>query len=585
MVTDYTLLHGDCLEVMPTLAANSVDTIVTDPPYGLSFMGKDWDHGVPGVAFWREALRVAKPGAMLLAFGGSRTFHRLTCAIEDAGWEVRDCVMWLYGSGFPKSLDISKAIDKAAGEVREVVGKRVNADGRTRANESWANKRYESNIGQANIPYALRGLVTVPATLAAQQWHGWGTSLKPAFEPIIMAMKPLDGTFADNAAKWGVAGLNVDGARIATDWDTDPTRRGWQGGNATNCDSVFGNGGNERVSQPHAAGRWPANLILDEEAAAALDAQSGVSNAVSFRKNDRTAKQTKQHNAYGIYAARDKGYSNLGSGYPDSGGASRYFKVVKVAESDFSMYNISTLGGVICGQENTKDGVTSAGKRTESNGGSLRADGHGNSITGLFLLDAISITKTATLSIMTFPILSVSTSTNIGTCIIESESDISWLMGLNLESVSDASNGYLSIIFNGDQQAHIKATARIVSGQHSQNGANKTANTITPTCGSTTSATSSRFFYVAKASRRDRGEENIHPTCKPSELMRYLVRLTATPFGGVVLDPFCGSGTTGVACMLEGRQFVGIEREAEYVEIARRRIEGAMLPLLREAAD
>src|SRR5438270_11694305 len=118
------LIHGDCLDVMPSLPQSSVDTVISDPPYGLSFMGKAWDHGVPGVPFWQAALRVAKPGAMLLAFGGTRTFHRLTCAIEDAGWEIRDCLMWLYGTGFPKSLDISKAIDKAAGAEREVIGTR-----------------------------------------------------------------------------------------------------------------------------------------------------------------------------------------------------------------------------------------------------------------------------------------------------------------------------------------------------------------------------------------------------------------------------------------------------------------------------
>ena len=126
----WNIYHGDCREVMPTLHAESVDSIVCDPPYGLSFMGKGWDHGVPGVEFWAEALRVAKPGAHLLAFGGTRTYHRLACAIEDAGWEIRDCVMWVYGSGFPKSLDVSKAIDKAAGAEREVVGFKENSFGR-----------------------------------------------------------------------------------------------------------------------------------------------------------------------------------------------------------------------------------------------------------------------------------------------------------------------------------------------------------------------------------------------------------------------------------------------------------------------
>jgi site-specific DNA-methyltransferase (adenine-specific) len=156
------LIHGDCLDVMPVLLENCIDTIITDPPYGLEFMGKDWDHGVPGVPFWTAALRVAKPGAMLLAFGGTRTYHRLAAAIEDAGWDLRDCFMWLYGSGFPKSHDVSKRMKGAL----------------------------------------------------AERWAGWNPSLKPAWEPIIVAMKPLDGTFAVNAERHGVAGFNIDECRI-----------------------------------------------------------------------------------------------------------------------------------------------------------------------------------------------------------------------------------------------------------------------------------------------------------------------------------------------------------------------------------
>ena len=199
--------NGNCLDVMPTMEANSIDTIITDPPYGLKFMGKDWDFGVPGKRFWVEALRVAKPGAMLLAFGGTRTHHRLICAIEDAGWIIRDVIMWVYGSGFPKSHNISKAIDKASGAEREVTGKRMSA---------YASHSVESGAGfrpgeECKIEVPLTGS---PATLAGQLWDGWGTALKPAYEPIIIAMKPLDGTFANNALKWGVAGLWIDGGRL-----------------------------------------------------------------------------------------------------------------------------------------------------------------------------------------------------------------------------------------------------------------------------------------------------------------------------------------------------------------------------------
>ena len=233
----------------------SVDAIVTDPPYGLAsgptafledatsgrgFMGKEWDRGVPGPAFWREALRVAKPGAYLLAFGGTRAFHRMAVAIEDAGWEIRDCVCWLYGSGFPKSHDASKAIDRAAGAERE-------PDTYTGAN--GLNAVYGNNMG---------GGVTLakgaPATDAAREWAGWGTALKPAWEPIIMARKPLEGTVAANLLKHGTGALNIDGARVGA----EPTVR-------RNTAEMGYHGGNLSASYATGSpqGRWPANLMHD----------------------------------------------------------------------------------------------------------------------------------------------------------------------------------------------------------------------------------------------------------------------------------------------------------------------------------
>jgi DNA modification methylase len=196
------VIHGDCLDVMRQLPDGCVDAIVSDPPYGLSFMGKGWDHAVPGVEFWTEALRVAKPGAHMVAFGGTRTFHRLAVAIEDAGWEVRDCLSWLHGSGFPKSH-----------------------------NGPWG-----------------------------------GTALKPAWEPIILARKPLAGTVAANVAEYGTGGINVDGCRIGTDGGTT---KGSAPKGASN--GIYGNGINGDCDiVPLNAGRWPANVVLDEDAAAML---------------------------------------------------------------------------------------------------------------------------------------------------------------------------------------------------------------------------------------------------------------------------------------------------------------------------
>ena len=247
----YRLLNGDCLNTMPTLEENSIDAIVTDPPYGLSFMGKDWDHGVPGEAFWREALRVAKPGAHLLAFGGSRTVHRLTCAIEDAGWEIRDTIMWVYGSGFPKSHNVSKAIDKEAGAEREYVGEGVYASRKPRPYEGGTALNISVKDNRQGNP------ITAPGTPLARQWDGWGTALKPAHEPIIMARKPFPGTVAQNVTTWGTGAINVDGGRV----DGIP----WQAHDATGLAKKFFTEGVAPVvhEEPHPNGRWPANLIHD----------------------------------------------------------------------------------------------------------------------------------------------------------------------------------------------------------------------------------------------------------------------------------------------------------------------------------
>ncbi len=247
--------HGDCREVMQAMDAESVDSIVSDPPYGLSFMGKGWDHGVPGVEFWEAALRVAKPGAHLLAFGGTRTFHRLTVAIEDAGWDIRDCLMWVYGSGFPKSHDVSKAIDKAAGAERELGPKRVSADG-TVAHDG-AGKRHEGyeRPWRADKQAVERNTrISYPATDAARQWQGWGTALKPAWEPIILARKPLSGTVAENVLRHGTGALNVDGCRVVDEVLAAQVRGVTRMGTFQDAE------GNET---PERTCRWPANVIHD----------------------------------------------------------------------------------------------------------------------------------------------------------------------------------------------------------------------------------------------------------------------------------------------------------------------------------
>ena len=232
------ILVGDCKEQMAKMPDNSVDSIVTDPPYGLEFMGKEWDKGVPPVDYWQEALRILKPGGHLLSFGGSRTYHRMACAVEDAGFEIRDQVMWVYGSGFPKSLDVSKAMDKAAGHWRGRAGRAIGGS------VAMSGARYEcSDKGE-------------PITPEAKQWDGWGTALKPAHEPIVVARKPLDGTVANNVLAYGTGALNIEGCRVGSDGGTK--REGES--NALGNFEIFTTGhGIAKIE----AGRWPANFIHD----------------------------------------------------------------------------------------------------------------------------------------------------------------------------------------------------------------------------------------------------------------------------------------------------------------------------------
>ena len=317
------LYQGDCQTILPTLAAGSVDAVVTDPPYGLSFMGKAWDHGVPGVDFWRAVLARVKPGTHLLAFGGTRTFHRLACALEDAGWEIRDTIMWVYGSGFPKSLDVSKAIDKAAGAERE--GTIPNP---------YAARRpgpvAETNIPGAEYGFGTNHLLTAPATAAAAKWQGWGTALKPAWEPILVCRKPLAGTVAENVLAHGTGGINVDGCRIAVDPAIDDMARHverkpritqtWREG------SGFKNEHNE-LTGVLPSGRWPANLCHDgsEEVLAGFPHNAG-DNGTHMR-----GKKSTPGSGQGIFAGGAKSDANC---YTDSGSAARFFYCSKASRGE-----------------------------------------------------------------------------------------------------------------------------------------------------------------------------------------------------------------------------------------------------------
>jgi site-specific DNA-methyltransferase (adenine-specific) len=298
------IIHGDCFDVLKNIPDSSIDLILTDPPYGLSFMGKNWDHGVPGVQFWIEALRVAKPGAHLFAFGGTRTFHRLAVAIEDAGWEIRDTIMWVYGSGFPKSLDVSKAIDKMAGANREVVGSKEVSDMRG-GNFKTSNGRILVNI-------------TAPATEDAKQWQGWGTALKPAFEPITVARKPLTGTVAENVLQWGTGGINIDGCRVGCEGKPVFINGVERDRNRSSYDT----GGSNRTGKITTQGRWPANFIHD-----------GSEEVVGLFPETKSGKMKEGQirTSKPLFGSKT---DHIAETYGDSGSAARFFNCAKASKSE-----------------------------------------------------------------------------------------------------------------------------------------------------------------------------------------------------------------------------------------------------------
>lgn len=443
------LYLGDCLDALRTMPAASVDAVVCDPPYELGFMGKSWDSS--GIAFdpatWREALRVLKPGGHLLAFGGTRTYHRIGVAIEDAGFEIRDSLIWQYSSGFPKSLNVAIAIDKAAGAMGHR-GKAIIVAG--------------DGGQQANLVNPQGAPAHEPITDGAKRWTGWGTALKPAFEPVVVARKPLEGTAAANVLKYGTGALNVDGCRVASaDALVRPP--------IDRQDNVTFNKGLGAGVQVEPGGRWPANVLFTHapgcgaEACepgcpvAALDAQSGV-----IKNGNGMGGAKVYQNECGQFAGMG-GTTKLiaHTNYHDTGGASRFFTVADYGPDD-------DLPGAQPGE-------------------------------APFLYQSKANRK-------------------------EREAGCE---GLPARTGAEA----------------VGREEGSAGTQSPRAGAGRTADSV----------------------------RNHHNTVKPVAVMRWLCRLV-TPPGGTVLDPFMGSGTTGIAALREGFDFIGCEREPEYLLIAEARI-------------
>lgn len=361
---EFDLFHdveqGDCLELLKSFPDNSIDSVVTDPPYGLSkepdmvevlkhwlagddykhnskgFMGKSWDSFVPGPSVWREVFRVLKPGGHMLVFSGTRTYDLTVLAIRLAGFEIRDQLAWMYGTGFPKSLDVSKTIDNHLGAVRASVGVRSGT-----GNKMMCARENGKGFGPVVT-------ITTPGSVEGAQWEGWGTALKPAQEPIALCRKPLVGTVAKNVLTHGTGGLNVDGCRVGKEMVGCGGGAGG-GGTWNETNSGLGKSGNPRPVE----GRWPANVLLDEGAAEVLDEQSGVSKSPSG--------QITQGGDHFSIGSNKKTRGTKFQGHGDSGGASRFFYVAKASkgerEKGLENFRTASAGELTGGRKEGSDGL------------------------------------------------------------------------------------------------------------------------------------------------------------------------------------------------------------------------------------
>jgi len=523
------ILHGDCLAEMEWMANESVDSIVTDPPYGLNFMSKHWDYDVPGVNVWRECLRVLKPGGHLLSFFGTRTYHRGVIPIEDAGFEIRDQIGWTYGSGFPKSR-----------------------------NGPWG-----------------------------------GTALKPAWEPIVMARKPIVGTVAQNFERYGVGGLNIDGCRVEhTTVDggslaTNPHLRshinGGNGGHIISTET------DRRVVVPHTQGRFPANLIHDgsDEVLAAFPQAPGQQADVSH-----TAPSDKTGRVYGAM----KREGDFAEKRNDSGSAARFFKQCETddiwRDLNLPQENASTADQTSFQQRTAAVSALVLAVNSVLPEGSRCLNLYLEPSTSATAIELKKIAESVTQAIRTIDVRfwrelkPARLSLSLGHADVVVARELTGIMKITT-SRWKLNGSVESVTFN-------------ITRPNSEHGAKGYE-----------SQPANRFIYAAKANKKDREEgcdeldaihrvngnkwtdqdyrvssgerppsaesgprRNTHPTVKPTDLMRYLCRLV-TPTNGLVLDPFMGSGSTGKAALLEGFRFIGIEREAEYINIARARLERA----------
>jgi DNA modification methylase/transcriptional regulator with XRE-family HTH domain len=644
----YELHHGDCLDVLKTLADCSVDAIVTDPPYGLSFMGKRWDYDVPTEAVWVECLRVLKPGGHLLAFAGTRTQHRMAVRIEDAGFEIRDMIFWCYGQGFPKSLDVSKAIDKMGGEpvppgfsswLREErerrgwTAKELCERGKfyKNVNHGGLISNWEAGIGSPSaeqfnllceilelsfdrrkvvqreilgwrdvspgVAFSSDGAsclpVTAPATQAAKQWEGWGTALKPAVEPVGVYHKGLT---LENVFGILMASLTQELWRSICQWSN---------ASASDAENLL-SGIRARLEKAEAFSvvESARTFALENIESAILAASSSISPKLTETARDTTKGGSAQEGANPSGRKLDMQGTETQAGRVD---VMSLVDMFICATTEHTGQNIALLWSGILGetlnQANTFTIATALRLTTALK--TLKCLMQANTLqsTGSLescrpSLEPITLARKPPIGTIAANVLEHGTGgLNIDGCRVETNPEVDdprlggkgdWSsdkMAKNVyeggyagDRVGSSPLGRFPANFIHDGSDEVMALfPETTSGQPAGVKAGNNNNVFgqfaggIPVTGYGDSGSAARFFYCAKTSKKDRGDDNKHPTVKPTDLMRYLCRLV-TPPGGLILDPFMGSGSTGKAAMLEGFRFIGIEQEAEYLEIAEARI-------------
>jgi len=571
------IINGDSFEELKKLEDNSVDSIVTDPPYDIGFMNKKWDKKslITNVDFWKECLRVLKPGGHLLSFGHSRTSHRMVIAVEDAGFEIRDTIMWMYGSGFPKSHNVAIAIDKKLGKMGHR-GKEFD----TGAKDAYDKpKRKMEGVEQHQA-----------ISDEAKEWQGWGTALKPAYEPIVMARKPLaEKNVAENVMKWGTGGINIDDSRVETSGEDFSNVKGRAIKKLTNNrsdeESLNGPKQQEALRKLKELGRFPANIILDKEAGDHLDEQSGPTKASFVRNKTDGARPFNNEGEATNYTSEKINVEE------DGKGASRYFKSIdtelcaSIEQQEHKEPQPNCEPIVVArkplAEKTVADNVLKHGTGAINIGDSrigeekIITNGKGNK----FVENNPHGQRTGE------SVLGVNKE-NVG------RFPANVILDEQAGEVLDKQAPKVGSLFSAKRKKDTTGG----SGDSWTNGGNKAGedNGFYDGLGG-----ASRFFYCPKVSTRERNlncdslkdkewdkegaaiperanrpfkpSKNNHPTVKPIKLMEYLVRLV-TKKGGVVLDPFAGSGSTGVACKNLGMNYIMIEREEEYCEIIRARL-------------